>query len=43
MAKINIKQFCKEFKAYEEKVGKTAADAKEIFKVSMERVVNNEG
>ena len=25
MAKINIKQFCKEFKAYEEKVGKTAA------------------
>ena len=25
MPKINIKQFCKEFKAYEEKVGKTAA------------------
>ena len=25
MAKINIKQFCKEFKAYEEKVGKTTA------------------
>ncbi len=25
MAKINIKQFCKEFKAYEERVGKVAA------------------
>ncbi len=25
MAKINIKQFCKEFKAYEERVGKTTA------------------
>ena len=25
MAKINIKQFCKEFKAYEKKVGKTTA------------------